>query len=43
MSQLSLSANVQYYLFISDADARRTFEGLSGLARKEIEMDPLNR
>lgn len=43
MSLLSLSANVQYYLFMGNADMRRTFEGLCGLVRNQMEMDPLNR
>lgn len=42
MSLLSLPGHVQYYLFMGNADMRRTFEGLCGLVRNEMEMDPLN-
>lgn len=42
MSLLSLPGQLQYYLFMGDADMRRTFEGLCGLVRNEMELDPLS-
>ncbi|MFI5136816.1 MAG: IS66 family insertion sequence element accessory protein TnpB [Sphingobacteriales bacterium] len=43
MSLLSLPGHVQYYLFMGNADMRRTFEGLCGLVRNEMNQDPLDR
>jgi transposase len=42
MSLLSLPGHVQYYLFMGNADMRRTFEGLCGLVRNEMNQDPLD-
>jgi transposase len=42
MSLLSLPAHVHYYLYTGHADMRRTFEGLCGLVRNELQADPLN-
>ena len=42
MSLLYLPAQVQYHLFMGNADMRRTFEGLCGLVRNEMELDPLS-
>ena len=40
MSLLSLPGHVVYYLFMGNADMRRTFEGLCGLVRNEMNQDP---
>lgn len=42
MSLLSLPGHVQYYLFMGNADMRRTFEGLCGLVRNEMNQNPLD-
>ena len=42
MSLLSLPGHVQYYLFMGNADMRRTFEGLCGLVRNEMDQNPLD-
>lgn len=42
MSLLSLPAHLCYYLYTGHADMRRTFEGLCGLVRNEMDTDPLN-
>lgn len=42
MSLLSLPGNVQFYMYTGNADMRRTFEGLCGLVRNEMNGDPLN-
>lgn len=42
MSLLSLASHVQFYLFMGNADMRRTFEGLCGLVRNEMNQDPMD-
>ena len=42
MSLLSLGGHVGYYLYMGNADMRRTFEGLCGLVRNEMNQDPLD-
>ncbi|MCX2473741.1 IS66 family insertion sequence element accessory protein TnpB [Pedobacter sp. MC2016-05] len=42
MSLLSLASHLQFYLFMGNADMRRTFEGLCGLVRNEMNQDPMN-
>ena len=42
MSLLSLPGHVHYYLFMGNADMRRTFEGLCGLIRNEMNQNPLD-
>ena len=42
MSLLSLPGHIQYYLFMGNADMRRTFEGLCGLIRNEMNQNPLD-
>jgi transposase len=42
MSLLSLGGHVGYYLFMGNADMRRTFEGLCGLVRNEMNHNPLD-
>jgi len=42
MSLLSLPGNVQFFLYVGNADMRKTFEGLCGLVRNEIHQDPLS-
>jgi transposase len=42
MSLLSLPGHVQYYLYMGNGDMRRTFEGLCGLVRNEMNQDPLD-
>ena len=42
MSLLSLGGHVGYYLYMGNADMRRTFEGLCGLVRNEMNQNPLD-
>jgi len=42
VSLLSLHEHVQYYLYMENADLRCTFEGLCGIVRNQLHLDPLN-
>lgn len=40
---LHLSAHCSYYLYTGHADMRKGFDGLSGLVRSRMYLDPLSR
>lgn len=43
MSLLSLPGHLTYYLYTGNADMRRSFEGLCGLVRNEMDRNPLDQ
>lgn len=39
---LSLSANQRYFVFKGHTDMRKSFDGLTGLVRNELSMNPIS-
>ena len=39
---LSVSSAYRYYLYRGQADMRKSFDGLSGMVRNELQKDPLS-
>lgn len=39
---LSVSSAYRYYLYRGQADMRKSFDGLSGIVRNELQKDPLS-